>query len=164
MGLQLARLELVVTEKVPLEHHEGIVAYVHTNGDVPHPGSIARAMAKMGLSRSPQEVGWVLAINNSTEAYSLVEVARGTTCELPIHKPTLYSAVLAAGTDRFVFIHNHPGSSIEPTETDIELTQDLADGADILGMRLEDHYIISNDPDEYFSLRSHGLYQVDDAT
>lgn len=160
MGLQLARLELNVTEKVPLEHHEGITSYVHEHGDVPHPGVIARTMAKLGLSRAMQEVGWVLAINNSTEAYHLVEVARGTTCELPVHKATLYSAVLTAGTDRFVFIHNHPGSAITPTQADIDLTQEIAEGSDLLGLRLEDHYIISADPNEYFSLRAHGLYEV----
>ena len=148
--VHLARLVLAIDERVKLTKVSDVPAY----------------MAKKGLSASPQEVGWVMALSNTLEVYSLVEVARGTTCDLPIHIPIMLSAVLAAGTDRFVFIHSHPGSSAAPSNTDIELTQRIADAADACDLRLEDHYIVTPDPEVWMSLREAGLFEVvdDDAS
>jgi DNA repair protein RadC len=145
--VRLSRLELRVDERVKLS---GVA-------DIP------RYMAQRGLSLAPQETGWVLTLNNNLEVYSLVEVAKGTTCDLPVHIPTMLSAVLASGTDRFVFIHNHPGSSASPSNPDIYLTQRIADAATACDLRLEDHYIVTPDPEVWMSLRQAGLYEVEDA-
>jgi DNA repair protein RadC len=62
-----------------------------------------------------------------------------------------------------VFIHNHPGSSASPSNPDIYLTQRIADAATACDLRLEDHYIVTPDPEVWMSLRQAGLYEVTDA-
>lgn len=166
MDIKRSRLELVVDAETPRLSTTGedFVDYVLGNVELPTPGRVARYLSRLGLSKSPQEIGWVLALSNKLDAYALIEVARGGNCRLAINKPSLFAAVLATGTDRFVFIHNHPGSDPEPSDDDIDMTQEIAEGADLLGLRFEDHYIVTADPASYSSLRAMGLYEVIDAT
>jgi DNA repair protein RadC len=165
VDIRRSRLELVIDDNVHrLTDERSVVDYILDNVEMPTPGTVARHLSRIGLSRAPQEIGWVMALSNKLDAYALIEVARGNSCRLRIDKPVLYAAVLATGADRFIFIHNHPGSDPTPSDDDISMTQEIADGADLLGLRFEDHYIVTADPASYASLRSMGLYEVINAS
>lgn len=144
--IQLARLEL---------HYES-----DKKVTIPGPKSeaLAKALYDWGLSTSPQEVGWVVTMNATKRLHTIVEVARGSNMRLPIHSPTLLSAVLTSGADRFIFVHNHPGGSIEPSTTDITLTQQISDAAAVCGLYFEDHIIVTGHPTRLTSMRLRGLY------
>lgn len=155
----LARLELVVERRDSLYDHEDIVMYTLNNVELPRIGALTKTLHRMGIGRATQEVGWVLAFNDSLDVHCLVEVARGTTNELPIHLPTLLQAVIACGTDRFVFMHGHVTSSAAPSAADVQVTAEIAEAAALCGLRFEDHYIITGDPDVFVSMREAGLYE-----
>ena len=119
---------------------------------------LSETLHSWGLSRGPQEVGWVLAYSNELRLHTFVEVARGTQRQLPIHMPTLLGAVLASGTDRFAFVHSHPGGDVRPSQQDLRVTQLIADAATACGLYLDDHFIVTNDPHKYLSLEKAGYY------
>lgn len=122
--------------------------------------AIATALYDWGLSKGPQEVGWVVAVDGQNRVHTIIEIARGTARRLPIHMPTLLGAVLASGTDRFVFVHSHPGArKMEASDVDITLTQQIADAAAACGLYFEDHWIVTNDPMSLFSFEEHGMYE-----
>lgn len=57
-----------------------------------------------------------------------------------VFKPALeYSAVAV------VLAHNHPSGSLEPSDADIEITQQLVRSGKIMGIQLLDHVIITKD-------------------
>lgn len=61
-------------------------------------------------------------------------------------------------TDRaksVIVAHNHPSGIAEPSSEDIKTTQQLAAAGVLLGIRLEDHLIVTETG--YFSFREHGL-------
>jgi DNA repair protein RadC len=51
--------------------------------------------------------------------------------------------------------HNHPGGSLKPSQADIRLTKKLASGLEQIGLRLDDHIILT--VSNWASLKEEGL-------
>jgi len=95
-----------------------------------------------GLNTPTQESFWVLSYDASMNVRTLVEVCKGTYATVGVHMPSLFSAVLLSGADRFVCVHNHPTDDTTPTKEDIATTKAIMAGANPLGLYFEDHFII----------------------
>ena len=50
-----------------------------------------------------------------------------------------------------VILHNHPSGDPTPSREDLELTQQIARGAQLLGITLADHIVIGDN--RYYSFR-----------
>jgi DNA repair protein RadC len=96
-----------------------------------------------GLHTLTQESFWVLSYDASMNVRTLVEICKGTYATVGVHLPSLFSAVLLSGADRFVVVHNHPTNSTNPTPADINTTNAIMAGANPLGLYFEDHFIIA---------------------
>ena len=57
----------------------------------------------------------------------------------------------------FVIAHNHPSGDLVPSQPDLLATRRLRDAAEVIGIRLVDHLIITDDA--YYSLATHGQLQ-----
>lgn len=66
--------------------------------------------------------------------------------------------MLASGTDRFMFIHNHPSGELRPSGQDLEVTEQIADAAALCGLYFDDHLILTRRPDQLYSLAGAGDY------
>ncbi len=66
----------------------------------------------------------------------------------------LYPAVLHLALG-FILAHNHPSGCLEPSREDLEFTQSVQRAAELMGIELYDHLIVSRDG--YTSLRERGL-------
>lgn len=53
------------------------------------------------------------------------------------------------------FAPNHPSGNPMPSRKDLDIIRRLSDSENILGIKLFDHVIIVNNPDEYYSLKQH---------
>jgi DNA repair protein RadC len=123
---------------------------------VPTPPELAVMLKDWGLTDLAQEAVWVVAYDAVTNARSVIEVARGGYHDVQVHIPTVISAVLLAGTDRFIVAHNHPSGDTDPTANDMLLTHRVMDAANATGIYFEDHLIVGP-PDRFFSLARAGL-------
>lgn len=110
--------------------------------------------------RLAQEAMWVMALNARGNVHALVQVGQGSYSQVTAFLPAILSSVLVSGTDRFILIHNHPSGDPSPSSHDIDMTQEVADAASLVGLRLEDSVIITADPQRYTSLKSIGLYEA----
>ena len=54
-----------------------------------------------------------------------------------------------------MFAHNHPGGDIVPSDADIALTARLVKVADLMGVKVLDHIIVSGNA--YFSFSRQGI-------
>lgn len=54
-----------------------------------------------------------------------------------------------------ILVHNHPGGSPEPSESDIEVTKKLVRIGKMIGVWIQDHIIIGNNG--YTSLKARGI-------
>lgn len=104
---------------------------------------LPRLLFDLGLHTQTQECFWVMAYDAALNVRSVTEVARGTYSRVKIHLPSIYTAVLTAGADRFMVAHNHPTGETKPTQKDIDLTVAIMAGANALGLFFEDHLIVT---------------------
>ncbi len=78
-------------------------------------------------------------------------ISLGTATETLAHPREIFREVIKQGATRLIVAHNHPSGIVEPSEADLELTRQLLQAADILGIPLLDHLILGNG--EFRSLR-----------
>lgn len=110
----------------------------------------------LGLPSRSQECFWVIAYDSMMSVRTVAEVSKGSYSKVPVHLPSLFTSVIAAGCDRFQIAHNHPAGGASPTPNDIETTHAVMAGANALGLHFEDHWIVSPSGASY-SFRGHGL-------
>jgi len=107
------------------------------------PGAEGRLLDRWGLSKSPQEVIWVIAYDAQSHLRTVVEVSRGSHLSVDLHLPTMLAAVITSGCERFVLAHNHPSGNPNPSEGDLGLTRDVVNASAACGLYIEDHIIVT---------------------
>lgn len=143
-------------EGAPLhEEFVRIRAEVLRRRSVDSASSIADLCAEWGLSDAVQEAFWVVAFDAALNLRTVIEVAKGSYNDVNVSIPTVMSAVLLAGTDRFAVVHNHPSGNLTPTALDMRLTRAIMDAADAVGLFFEDHIVVASG-DRHYSMTDGG--------
>ncbi len=70
-------------------------------------------------------------------------VARGGVSRCALYPRDVFRPVVLNACAALIAVHNHPSGDPSPSAEDIALTDDLVRGADLLGVRLLDHIIVS---------------------
>jgi DNA repair protein RadC len=68
----------------------------------------------------------------------------GTATETLIHPREVFREVIRQGATRLIVAHNHPSGNLEPSQADIDLTEQLLKGAQYLDIPVLDHLILGN--------------------
>ena len=68
----------------------------------------------------------------------------------------VFKSAILSNAARVLLLHNHPSGNVDPSESDILVTQRLALAGEILGIQVEDHVILANN--EYYSMREHNHF------
>ncbi len=79
----------------------------------------------------------------------------GTIDHTPVYPREVVKRALDLGAAAIVMVHNHPSGDPTPSQADIEMTREVRDAAEKLGISLHDHIIIGHG--EHASLKSLGL-------
>ena len=113
--------------------------------------SDAYELVKDELVNSDREIllSIMLTVRNDligVETVSIGSITASTTTPRDIFK----SAILANAV-AIIVCHNHPSGELIPSKNDIEITKQLIAAGDILGIKVLDHLIVSNQG--YRSLR-----------
>jgi DNA repair protein RadC len=86
-------------------------------------------------------------------AYSLISIGLANLAQ--VHPREIYQRAIAVGAVSLVLAHNHPSGQLEPSREDRELTTQLSEAGRILGIKLLDHVIVSDEGQT--SLKERGL-------
>ena len=105
--------------------------------------AIPQVMMEWGLHREVQECIWVVAYDADLAVRTVVELARGTLTKVHLHLPTLIAAIVTAGCERFILVHNHPSDRAEASPKDHHLTETVMLAANAAGLYFEDHLILT---------------------
>lgn len=82
-------------------------------------------------------------------------VATGSARETRLSAYQIFAPALLCGCHTIVLIHNHPSGKVFPSQNDYITTLTVAEGAQLLQMRLYDHLIVTET--DYFSFREAGI-------
>ena len=115
--------------------------------------SDAYELVKDELVNSDREMllSVMLTVKNDligVETVSIGSITASTTTPRDVFK----SAILANAV-AIIVCHNHPSGELVPSDADMELTKQLIAAGELLGIKVLDHLIVSNQG--YKSLRDH---------
>lgn len=96
-----------------------------------------------------------LLINVKGELIEDSRVSVGDLCSSPTHPREVFAKAIRRSAGSVIFVHNHPSGDPEPSKSDIDTTERLAEVGRILGIPVLDHIIIGDG--KYVSLKSRGL-------
>lgn len=119
---------------------------------VDDPNIAASALAN-DLMWQAQEKFAVLLLDTKHRLLGSHVITIGTATETLAHPRDIFREVLRNGATRMIIAHNHPSGNTEPSSEDIQLTQQLLEGAQLLGIPILDHLILGNG--DFRSLRQH---------
>ena len=115
--------------------------------------SDAYELVKDELAGSDREMilSVMLTVKNDligVETVSIGSITASTTTPRDVFK----SAILANAVS-IIVCHNHPSGNLDPSDADIEITKQLIAAGELLGIKVLDHLIVSNQG--YKSLRDY---------
>lgn len=102
-----------------------------------------------------QEHFLCVSVNGAREILSIRVVCVGSGNMAVLHPAEVFSEPIKEHASAIIVSHNHPGGNPSPSEEDRNTTERLTRAADILGIPLLDHIIISKS--RYFSFMENGL-------
>lgn len=89
---------------------------------------------------------WILMLNRRNEITECREVSSGGTSATVFDlKHILRQVIMAQGVASVIMVHNHPSGSLQPSPQDDQITRDLKQGCEYVGLKLLDHVIVTQD-------------------
>ena len=95
------------------------------------------------LKRKQQEYFICISLNGANELIQSRVVTVGLLNSSQIHPREVFADVITDRAASVILIHNHPSGSLSPSESDIQITNQLVEAGKILGLTVLDHIIVS---------------------
>lgn len=100
-----------------------------------------------------QEKLVVIAFNGAQEVIFNKVVTQGLLDRTVVHPREVFAEAIKRRASAIIIAHNHPSGCLEPSEADKEITQRLSLAGNILGVKILDHIIFTEEG--FFSFREH---------
>lgn len=97
----------------------------------------------MRLGRAEREHFRVLFLNCKNVLIADEEQQRETIDHTPVYPREVVKRALQLGASAIIMLHNHPSGDPEPSRGDIDMTREIKETAERLGILLHDHIIIT---------------------
>ena len=101
------------------------------------------------LSESDKERFYSIHLDSKNKVLGVEMVSQGSLDSSPVHPREVYKSALLASAASVIFVHSHPSGDPEPSLSDREITKQLKEAGDLMGIEVLDHVIIGRD--EYYS-------------
>jgi len=100
------------------------------------------AFLKLKLGSYQWEVFACLFLDNRHRVLAFEEMFRGTLDGASVHPREVVRAALNHNAAAVIFSHNHPSGVAEPSAADRNITRQLRDALQLIGVRVLDHLVI----------------------
>jgi len=110
---------------------------------------------KARMASRPYEVFACLFLDNRHRVLAFEEMFRGTLDGASVHPREVVRAALEHNAAAVILAHNHPSGVAEPSAADRNITHQLRDALQLIGVRVLDHLVIGSG--EPTSMAARGL-------
>ncbi|MDH4101601.1 MAG: JAB domain-containing protein, partial [Nitrospirota bacterium] len=97
---------------------------------------------------------WVLGLDTNSRIKYAELVSLGTLSSSLVHPREVFRMAIMKAVASIIIGHNHPSGEVIPSQDDISITKRLAEAGRIIGIKLLDHVIISENT--YVSMMERG--------
>jgi DNA repair protein RadC len=94
------------------------------------------------MSHAETETFRILFLDRKNILIADEEQARGTVDHVPVYPREVVKRALELNASALILVHNHPSGDPTPSQADLDMTAQVQDAAQILGLTLHDHLII----------------------
>ena len=102
-----------------------------------------------------QEKFYVLLFDTKMNLILKKEIGKGTVNEVKIDPREVFKEAIKESATFVIIMHNHPSGDTTPSNADIEITNSMITTGEIIGIKVLDHIIISEN--NYYSFYENGV-------
>jgi DNA repair protein RadC len=106
------------------------------------------------LSDLTHEEFWVLLLKRSNDVLVELKISSGGLSGTVADPKIIFGKALALRASSMVLIHNHPSGNNTPSQSDINLTDNLKEAGKFLDLPILDHIIVAGN--RYYSFADSG--------
>ena len=99
-------------------------------------------LLRLRLGALPHEVFAVLFLDSQLRLIALEELFRGTLSHTAVYPRELVQRALQLQAAAVILAHNHPSGLVEPSQSDISLTQHLRQALALVEIKVLDHLVV----------------------
>jgi len=119
---------------------------------IKEPGDIVGFLKR--YTKSKQEAFLVITLSGAHEVIAVHIVTIGLVNKTIIHPREIFIRVIKDNAFSIIIVHNHPSGNCKPSAEDDEITKNIKEAGELLGINLLDHLIITKN--EFYSFRKSG--------
>lgn len=113
------------------------------------------------LFEMDREVLCVLNLRTDGKPINFSIVSIGAINQSIAEPRELFKASILSNAASMLMVHNHPSGSLNPSKSDVLVTDRMVQLCNLMGIPLLDHIIVGGDNKEYFSFKSKGIMPYD---
>ena len=113
-----------------------------------------------GYANRKQEHFGIILLDAGRKVIEKKVLFVGGSARCPVDVKVVFWEACKKEASGIILFHNHPNGNSGPSKLDLETTEAIAHGSEILGIELLDHIIVSER--DYFSFLEHNLIKVKD--
>lgn len=98
----------------------------------------------------------VIALDSKNKIIGIQIISVGSVNATLVHPREVFKFAISSNANSIFVAHNHPSGELEPSHEDIAITRRLQEAGELIGIKLQDHFIVGEN--EIKSLRESGLF------
>lgn len=102
------------------------------------------------------ESAFLVMLNGARNVIGYAKISQGGRCGTVVDTMIVCKYAVDCLATSVILVHNHPSGVVRPSREDASITLGVSRALECVGCRLDDHIILSSEPDIYFSFRDEG--------
>ena len=99
---------------------------------------------------------YVLSLDSQRRLVNATLISKGTVDEAAVYPREVMRVAIQDKITSLILTHNHPGGSLRPSRADLEVTRQIVDGLQYIGVNVLDHIVVAGDT--YYSFSARGQF------
>jgi DNA repair protein RadC len=93
---------------------------------------------------------WIILLKRNLEVILPIQISVGGTSSTIVDTKIIFKHAIDHLASHIVLLHNHPSGSLEPSNSDVNITKKIKEASELFEIRIVDHIIYTNSG--YYSL------------
>ena len=107
------------------------------------------------IGELPHEEFWIIFLNNANKIQLKTQMSKGGITGTLVDTRLIFKRALELAATGLILCHNHPSGTLKPSTSDINLTNKIKKGGEVLDIKVLDHIIITEE--KYYSFADEGI-------
>jgi len=99
---------------------------------------------------------YVLSLDSQRRLLNTSVISKGTVDESAVYPREVIKVAIQDKVTSVILTHNHPGGSMRPSRADMEVTRQIVEGLQFIGVSVLDHIVVAGDT--YYSFAARGQF------